>query len=75
MAQKCVIPAISNGKFRSGNNVVLQPDDEIEPNTEFTVECDDQYLLDSNSNRVTCVTLNIFNPETLPKCMGMLSSV
>ncbi|KAL5260610.1 hypothetical protein ACHWQZ_G010681 [Mnemiopsis leidyi] len=69
-AQNCVIPAFSNGVLRGGNNAELNPDDELPSNAEFTVECNDQYALNSDSDRVTCVTLNIFNPEILPKCMA-----
>jgi hypothetical protein len=70
VAQDCVIPKIPNGSIKDDNERALQPGNKVKPNDGFTITCDDQYRLNSGNARATCVTLNIFNPETLPQCMG-----
>ena len=70
VAQDCIIPTIDNGNMVHDDKTVLNPGDTINPRAGFTISCQDQYQLDSVNARVECVTLNIFNPETLPQCLG-----
>lgn len=59
-AQNCPAPAISQG--------TVSPDP-ILPGGKGTIKCDDGFSLNNNVE-LTCITLDIFTPSTLPECIA-----